>query len=176
MLPPPAVGAPPPGGRSVRPPADPFGPPPGAPSPAGVNVAKGDGKFAPVDVEIGLPVQVVLYTTASFQAVYEEMNKLKEAARKSGLFIVSDSDLAFNQPVVRVKIWTGEGEIVADLVMLDTRVIDRDVQALRDQAAVIDDPNRSLLGRAQEEWLFRELSQPHALRPRSGHGEATGDT
>lgn len=47
---------------------------------------------------------------------------------------------------------------LADLVMLDTRVIDRDVQALRDQAAVIDDPTRSLLGRAQEEWLFRELS------------------
>lgn len=47
---------------------------------------------------------------------------------------------------------------LADLVMLDTRLIDRDVQALRDQAAVIDDPTRSLLGRAQEEWLFRELS------------------
>ena len=47
---------------------------------------------------------MVLYTTAGFQAVYEEMNKLKEAARKSGLFIVSDSDLDFNQPVVRVAI------------------------------------------------------------------------
>ena len=32
------------------------------------------------------------------------MEKLKDAARKSGLFIVSDSDLNFNQPVVRVKI------------------------------------------------------------------------
>src|SRR5213595_324135 len=32
------------------------------------------------------------------------MAKLKDAARKSGLFIVSDSDLDFNQPVVRVKI------------------------------------------------------------------------
>jgi multidrug efflux pump len=32
------------------------------------------------------------------------MEKLKDAARKSGLFIVSDSDLAFNQPIVRVKI------------------------------------------------------------------------
>ena len=32
------------------------------------------------------------------------MVKLKDAARKSGLFIVSDSDLDFNQPVVRVKI------------------------------------------------------------------------
>ena len=32
------------------------------------------------------------------------MGKLKDAARKSGMFIVSDSDLDFNQPVVRVKI------------------------------------------------------------------------
>jgi multidrug efflux pump len=47
---------------------------------------------------------MVIYTTSGFQAVYEEMNKLKEAARKSGLFIVTDSDLDFNQPVVRVAI------------------------------------------------------------------------
>lgn len=52
----------------------------------------------------GLPVQMVVYSTAGFQAVYEEMNKVKEAARKSGLFIVTDSDLEFNQPVVRVAI------------------------------------------------------------------------
>src|SRR5258707_1389724 len=47
---------------------------------------------------------MVINSTAGFQAVYEQMAKLKEAARKSGLFIVSDSDLDFNQPVVRVKI------------------------------------------------------------------------
>ena len=52
----------------------------------------------------GLPVQMVINSTADFQAVYEQMEKLKDAARKSGLFIVSDSDLDFNQPVVRVKI------------------------------------------------------------------------
>ena len=52
----------------------------------------------------GLPVQMVINSTAGFQAVYEQMIKLKDAARKSGLFIVSDSDLDFNQPVVRVKI------------------------------------------------------------------------
>jgi len=52
----------------------------------------------------GLPVQMVLYSTNGFQSVYEEMVKLKDAARKSGLFIVTDSDLDFNQPVVRVKI------------------------------------------------------------------------
>src|SRR5215831_15155908 len=52
----------------------------------------------------GLPVQMVINSTNGFQAIYEEMEKLKDAARNSGLFIVSDSDLAFNQPVVRVKI------------------------------------------------------------------------
>jgi multidrug efflux pump len=52
----------------------------------------------------GLPVQMVIYSTAGFQAVYEEMVKLKAAAQKSGLFIVTDSDLDFNQPVVRVAI------------------------------------------------------------------------
>ena len=52
----------------------------------------------------GLPVQMVINSTSGFQAVYEQMEKLKDAARKSGLFIVSDSDLDFNQPVVRVKI------------------------------------------------------------------------
>src|SRR3989440_1393698 len=52
----------------------------------------------------GLPIQMVINSTASLRAVYEQMDKLKDAARKSGLFIVSDSDLAFNQPVVRVKI------------------------------------------------------------------------
>jgi multidrug efflux pump len=52
----------------------------------------------------GLPVQMVLSTTSGFQSVYEEMEKLKAAARKSGLFIVADSDLAFNQPVVSVDI------------------------------------------------------------------------
>ncbi|TKT69966.1 MexW/MexI family multidrug efflux RND transporter permease subunit [Afipia massiliensis] len=52
----------------------------------------------------GLPIQMVISTTSGFQAVFEQMEKLKKAARASGLFIVADSDLAFNQPVVRVNI------------------------------------------------------------------------
>jgi multidrug efflux pump len=52
----------------------------------------------------GLPVQMVINSTNDFRQVYQEMDKLKAAARKSGLFIVSDSDLDFNQPVVRVMI------------------------------------------------------------------------
>jgi len=52
----------------------------------------------------GLPVQMVLNSTLSFQSIYEQMSKLKDAAQRSGLFVVSDSDLEFNQPVVRIKI------------------------------------------------------------------------
>jgi alkaline phosphatase D len=48
---------------------------------------------------------------------------------------------------------------LADLIMLDTRLVDRDEQAAnRESIPVIDDPKRSLLGRAQEEWLFAELA------------------
>ncbi|KYK45367.1 acriflavine resistance protein B [Bradyrhizobium liaoningense] len=52
----------------------------------------------------GLPVQMVISSTLGFESVYEQMSKLKDAARKSGLFMVSDSDLEFNQPVVRIKV------------------------------------------------------------------------
>src|ERR1700748_2570477 len=50
----------------------------------------------------GLPVQMVISSTNGFQSVYEQMVKLKEAARKSGMFIVSDSDLGYNQPTRQV--------------------------------------------------------------------------
>ncbi|MCP3392463.1 efflux RND transporter permease subunit [Bradyrhizobium sp. CCGB12] len=52
----------------------------------------------------GLPVQMVINSTLGFQSIYEQMSKLKDAARKSGLFMVSDSDLEFNQPVVRIRV------------------------------------------------------------------------
>ncbi|CAN5202032.1 MexW/MexI family multidrug efflux RND transporter permease subunit [soil metagenome] len=52
----------------------------------------------------GLPIQMVMSTTSGFQVVFEQMEKLKKAARASGLFIVADSDLAFNQPVVKVTV------------------------------------------------------------------------
>lgn len=52
----------------------------------------------------GLPVQMVINSTLGFQSIYEQMSKLKDAARKSGLFMVSDSDLEFNQPAVRIKV------------------------------------------------------------------------
>jgi multidrug efflux pump len=52
----------------------------------------------------GLPIQMVIYSPGDYKSVYLEMEKIKAAARKSGMFIVVDSDLAFNQPVIHVNI------------------------------------------------------------------------
>jgi multidrug efflux pump len=52
----------------------------------------------------GLPVQMVISATQPYVAVFEAMETLKAAARKSGLFIVVDSDLAFDQPVLRLTV------------------------------------------------------------------------
>jgi alkaline phosphatase D len=49
---------------------------------------------------------------------------------------------------------------LADLVMLDTRLVGRDQQAAnREDVAAIESPARSLLGRAQETWLHGELAE-----------------
>ncbi len=46
---------------------------------------------------------------------------------------------------------------LATLVMLDTRLVGRDEQALRDDTASIDLPARQLLGAEQEGWLAEQL-------------------
>jgi alkaline phosphatase D len=48
---------------------------------------------------------------------------------------------------------------LADLILLDTRLVGRDEQVARDNIAAVESPTRSLLGRAQEEWLFGELRE-----------------
>ncbi len=52
----------------------------------------------------GLPIQMVIYSPADYKSIYLQMEKIKAAARKSGMFIVVDSDLDFNQPVIHVNI------------------------------------------------------------------------
>ncbi len=52
----------------------------------------------------GLPVQMVVYSTDGYTIIYNVVEKLKAAARKSGMFIVADSDLAFNNPTVKVEV------------------------------------------------------------------------
>ncbi|MCC7126488.1 MAG: alkaline phosphatase D family protein [Acidobacteria bacterium] len=49
---------------------------------------------------------------------------------------------------------------LADLVLLDTRLVGRDLQvASRDDVAAIEAPGRHLLGAAQEAWLAGELAE-----------------
>ena len=49
---------------------------------------------------------------------------------------------------------------LADLIMLDTRLIDRDEQSEKsDAVAIVDNPARSIMGLAQEQWLFNELAE-----------------
>jgi len=52
----------------------------------------------------GLPVQMVINSSAPYPVVFETMEKLKDAARKSGMFIVVDSDLAYNNPMATLRI------------------------------------------------------------------------
>jgi multidrug efflux pump len=56
----------------------------------------------------GLPVQMVVDSTGDFESIYNAMEKIKDAARQSGLFIVVDSDLAFNQPTIQIDIERGK--------------------------------------------------------------------
>ena len=52
----------------------------------------------------GLPVQMVISSPTSYDQVYQQMEQIKAKARTSGLFIVADSDLDFNNPAIRVEI------------------------------------------------------------------------
>ncbi len=52
----------------------------------------------------GLPVQMVVSSTAPFDQVFKTMEEIKTKARQSGLFIVIDSDLDYNSPVIKVRI------------------------------------------------------------------------
>jgi alkaline phosphatase D len=93
------------------------------------NVEKGEGEYAP-------------RRAAAVQA-YLEWMPVRE-------------DRSTRQPRIYRSFAFGD---LADLIMLDTRLVDRDDLApKRESISVIDDPRRSLLGRAQEEWLFAQLA------------------
>ncbi len=52
----------------------------------------------------GLPVQFVVASAGQYETLYGTMDELKNRARKSGLFMVVDSDLSFSSPVIRLQI------------------------------------------------------------------------
>ncbi|GKQ55889.1 efflux RND transporter permease subunit [Bradyrhizobium sp. Ce-3] len=52
----------------------------------------------------GLPFQMVVRSAGDFATIYQEVETLKGAAWKSGLFAFVDSDLAFDSPTARITI------------------------------------------------------------------------
>lgn len=52
----------------------------------------------------GLPVQMVLRSSQDYAVLYQHMEALKQKARDSGLFVVVDSDLDYNNPVVQIEV------------------------------------------------------------------------
>ncbi len=56
----------------------------------------------------GLPVQMVISAPGDYATLYGVMQQIKEAALKSDLFYVTDSDLDFDAPVVKLHIDRGK--------------------------------------------------------------------
>lgn len=54
----------------------------------------------------GLPFQMVLRSPGDFRTLYRDMEALKRAAWRSGLFVFVDSDLAFDSPSAQISIDT----------------------------------------------------------------------
>ena len=52
----------------------------------------------------GMPVKMVISSTQAPESIYHVVNELKHAAFKSGLFLMVDSDLNINKPVLQVRI------------------------------------------------------------------------
>ncbi|HDT0720970.1 TPA: MexW/MexI family multidrug efflux RND transporter permease subunit [Proteus mirabilis] len=52
----------------------------------------------------GLPVQMVLRSPLGYPVLFDTMEEIKQQARESGLFVVIDSDLDYNNPVVQITI------------------------------------------------------------------------
>lgn len=52
----------------------------------------------------GLPVQFVLTTTEDYTVIYQVLKKLEEAAKNSGLFVFTDTDLKFEKPMLNVDV------------------------------------------------------------------------
>ena len=52
----------------------------------------------------GLPVQMVLRSAQDYATIYQTMENIKQKARESGLFVVVDSDLDFNNPMMKIEV------------------------------------------------------------------------
>lgn len=52
----------------------------------------------------GLPVQMVIRSPQGYEVVFKALEQLKAEAMKSGMFMIADTDLNFNTPVVNLNI------------------------------------------------------------------------
>ncbi len=52
----------------------------------------------------GMPVQMVIQSTQTPTQVFSQMERIKQEAQKTGLFIVTDSDLSFSTPTARLTV------------------------------------------------------------------------
>lgn len=52
----------------------------------------------------GLPIQMVLRSAQDYATIYQTMENIKQKARESGLFVVVDSDLDFNNPMLKIEV------------------------------------------------------------------------
>lgn len=52
----------------------------------------------------GFPFQMVVRSTDDYAAIFEKMEEIKKIAAESGMFMISDSDLDFSTPTVRLEI------------------------------------------------------------------------
>ena len=52
----------------------------------------------------GMPVQMVIRSSEGYEAIFRVMEEIKAEAMKSGMFMITDSDLNFNTPVVKIEI------------------------------------------------------------------------
>jgi multidrug efflux pump len=52
----------------------------------------------------GLPIQMVISSPVGYETIYRLMDEIKKKAQASHMFLVTDSDLDFNQPVIKLKV------------------------------------------------------------------------
>jgi multidrug efflux pump len=52
----------------------------------------------------GLPIQLVLTSTGSYQELYQVMQKIVQKAQNSGMFIIASGSLKFNKPIININI------------------------------------------------------------------------
>ncbi|MBF0372898.1 MAG: multidrug efflux RND transporter permease subunit [Alphaproteobacteria bacterium] len=106
----------------------------------------------------GLPVQMVISAPSDYRTIWDAMERIKDAATKSGLFIVTDSDLRFDSPVVRL---TVDRSKAADLGV--------SMQAIGDTLAVMVGGNYvnrfNLNGRSYE--VIPQVPRDQRLTPES---------